>query len=103
MRIVEKDVFRVALVGCGAISGNHVAAVLAAGQTVAALCDVEEEKARTLAAATGLLNVPIFTDFETMLENVRPDVLHVCTPHDLHAPMTVAALKRGPTGGKKNA
>lgn len=95
MRIVEKDVFRVALVGCGAISGNHVAAILAAGQTVAALCDVEEEKARALAAATGLLNVPIFTDFETMLESARPDVLHICTPHDLHAPMTLAALKRG--------
>lgn len=93
--MIEKSIFRVALVGCGAISKNHVAAILAAGQTVAALCDVEEEKARALAAATGLLNVPIFTDFETMLDRVRPDVVHICTPHDLHAPMTVAALKRG--------
>ena len=93
--MIENQTFRVALVGCGAISKTHIAAILAAGQTVAALCDVEEEKARALAAGTGLLNVPIFTDFETMLDRVRPDVLHICTPHDLHAPMTVAALGRG--------
>lgn len=95
MRVVENRVFRVALVGCGVISEKHIKSILAAGQTVVALCDVVPEKARTLAAATGISDAAFYTDYEKMLDEVRPDIVHVCTPHDLHASMTVAALDRG--------
>ena len=90
----EKKIFRVALVGCGVISGTHLDAILAAGQTVVALCDTDVRKAEALAAKKGLSGIAVFTDYETMLNVVRPDVVHICTPHDLHVPMTVAALKR---------
>ena len=30
-----------------------------------------------------------------MIEKEQPDVLHVCTPHYLHVPMTQYALERG--------
>ena len=92
---MKKRKFRVALVGCGAISRTHIRAILAAEQTVVALCDLSREKAESLAAAEGLSDVSIYTDYETMLDAIHPDIVHICTPHDLHAPMTVAALGRG--------
>lgn len=92
--MTEPRTFRVALVGCGVISKTHLEAILAAGQTLVALCDIDTEKANHLAASRGLAGVPVYPDYETMLEAEKPDVVHICTPHDLHAPMSVAALKR---------
>lgn len=95
MRMIENHVFRVALVGCGVISGKHLEAILAAGQKIVALCDPEPEKANKRALSHGLTGVPVFTDYEKMLDEVHPDIVHICTPHDLHAPMTITALDRG--------
>ena len=36
-----------------------------------------------------------YASLEEMLEKERPDVLHICTPHYLHVPMTAYALQRG--------
>ncbi|MDR3120701.1 MAG: Gfo/Idh/MocA family oxidoreductase, partial [Clostridiales bacterium] len=36
-----------------------------------------------------------YTDYSEMLEKERPDVVHICTPHYLHVPMTIEAAKRG--------
>ena len=30
-----------------------------------------------------------------MLDEERPDVVHICTPHHLHAPMAIESLRRG--------
>ncbi len=92
---MKSNIFRVALVGCGAISKNHLKAVLAAKQTVAALCDINPDRARKLADAYSLGDIPIFADFDAMLETVPLDIVHICTPHNLHASMTVRALNRG--------
>lgn len=80
---------RVAVIGCGAISKNHLAAIEEAGQTLCALCDVEPEKARALG-----LNVPVYTDYSELLEKEKPDCVHICTPHYLHVPMCLAALEK---------
>ena len=87
-----KAEFRVALVGCGAISGNHLGGILAAGQTVCALCDLVLEKAQKKAVEFGLDGVAIYTDYTEMLRVEKPDIVHICTPHYLHAPMIVEAL-----------
>lgn len=86
--------FRAAVVGCGAIAPNHVTGILAAGQTLAAVCDPDRSHAERLLARFGL-SVPIYTDLEELLDREHPDVLHICTPHYLHAPMCCAALSRG--------
>ena len=86
--------FRVALVGCGSISGNHVAAIKAVGNDLCALCDVDLSQAQKLIQKHALGNIPIYTDYQTMLDEQKPDAVHICTPHDLHAPMSIAALKR---------
>lgn len=87
--------YRAAIVGCGAICSNHVGGIIDAGQTVAALCDIIPERAQAVIDRHGLKDVKIYTDYEKMLSEVRPDAVHICTPHYLHAPMAVSALDKG--------
>lgn len=87
---------RVAVVGAGTISGIHFDAIAdqqARGLAeLVGVCDVDAE----LAAATGQLwGVPSFTDHASLLRTLRPDVVHVCTPHDAHEPVAVDALAAG--------
>ena len=35
------------------------------------------------------------TDHRVVLDELRPDVVHICTPHDRHVPIAVDALERG--------
>ena len=57
-----KNQFRVALVGCGAISGNHIGGILAAGECVCALCDIDVKKGKALAEKFSLGDLPVYTD-----------------------------------------
>lgn len=86
--------YRVAIIGCGSISANHASALIAAGQTVCALCDINSENANKLKNRFSLENAKIYEDFRVMIENEHPDCVHICTPHYLHAPMIVYALER---------
>lgn len=86
---------RVAIVGCGAICGNHIKAIQAAGQRLCALCDINVRAAEEKAEKYGLENVRIYGDYASMLESEALDAVHICTPHDLHAPMAIAALEKG--------
>ncbi len=87
--------FRVAVIGCGAISGNHINGILSAGKTVCALCDVEPARAQQKAEQYGIRDAGIYTDYIEMLDREKPDSVHICTPHYLHAPMCIEALGRG--------
>lgn len=88
------NTLRVAVIGCGAIAANHVAAILASGNELCALCDIDPAQADKLTKKLELPALPVYTDYLTLLDEQKPDAIHVCTPHDLHAPMTIAALER---------
>ncbi|MFF6959569.1 Gfo/Idh/MocA family oxidoreductase [Streptomyces sp. NPDC008317] len=89
---------RTAVVGTGSIArGSHLpalAAVAAEGSVeIVAMVDVAEEAAR---AAAEEFSVPgAFTDLDTMLGEVRPDLVVLCTPPSLHREQAVAALRTG--------
>lgn len=86
--------FRIALVGCGNISYNHLTALQKLDNvTVVALCDIKPEKAEARKAEFNL-DAKIYTDYNEMLENESIDAVHVTTPHHLHASMAIAALRR---------
>lgn len=82
-----------AIVGAGAISVVHCEAVKnIPNARMTALCDTKIERAEEKALKYG---GKVYTDFNTMLENEKIDVLHICTPHYLHVPMAVSALRKG--------
>lgn len=86
--------FRVALVGCGTIAPVHLSALKKAGITPVALCDTVPEKAKALCESFGI-SPRLYTDYSEMLREERPDSVHLCTPHSLHAPMAAEALGMG--------
>jgi predicted dehydrogenase len=59
---------------------------------VAAVCDLEEERARVLAAE---LEAQPATDWRRMLAEVEPDLVYVTSPPPVHAEQTIAALEAG--------
>ena len=85
---------RVGVVGIGAISPLHIRGLLAAGQKIAALCDIEIERAARANEEFGL-GAKLYSDFGEMIEIEELDAVHICTPHYLHAPMICAALAKG--------
>ena len=85
---------KVCLIGCGVISGNHIPSLLRLNDVeIAALCDVKPEKAEQRKAQFSL-ECPVYEDYITMLDEVKPDSIHIMTPHYLHTEMTLEALKR---------
>lgn len=81
------------VIGTGAISGTHISALKKINAEIAGLCDVDVVKAEKKAAEYNL-GCPIFSDYKQMLETIRPDVVHICTPHYLHAEMAIYALEK---------
>ncbi len=58
-----------------------------------AICDVNESRARALAAE---MRVPgVYSDFRRMLAEEKPDITVVATPNVYHKEMTLAALEAG--------
>lgn len=85
---------RVGLIGAGNISRAHIPAYRAFPEQIAlvAVCDIDEAAARTRAEGT---NATIYTDAETMLRKADLDAVDICTIHDQHAPLALAAIARG--------
>ena len=84
---------RAAVVGCGVIAPMHIGSIAAAGGEVVQLCDIDADKAARL-KAEHCPGAEVTADFADVL-SAKPDVIHVCTPHYLHADMAEAALSRG--------
>ena len=59
---------------------------------LAAVCDTDPQR---LAAAVAAYGVPGFADHLSLIEEVRPDVVHICTPHNQHASVAADCLERG--------
>lgn len=84
-----------ALVGCGRISARHAALLggnVIPGASLAAVCDIVEEKAKKVGEKYG---VPHFQDYNEMMERQRPDVVVVLTESGNHARHTIDLAKYG--------
>lgn len=85
--------YRVCVIGCGVIAPNHIRALQENEQTeLVAVCDVIEERARARAELGGCA---YYTDYHQMLEEVKPDAVHLCLPHSLHAPVAIDCMRAG--------
>jgi myo-inositol 2-dehydrogenase / D-chiro-inositol 1-dehydrogenase len=81
------------ILGAGWIGQRHAQTL--AGRTdvtVAAVCDLDVDRADQLAAAVG---ARVFGNWRDMLDEAELDVLWICTPPRAHADPAVAALDGG--------
>ena len=84
---------RVALVGCGRISRTHFEAIRSVqGLELAAVCDIDEERARSAGEENG---VPWFTSYARMLQEADCHAVAVCTPSGLHPQHGIMAARAG--------
>ena len=93
-RVDMKNKFKVALIGCGVISDNHITSLLALECVeIVSLVDIDTKKAKAKKEKYGL-DCRIYSDYIKMLDTEKPDAIHVLTPHHLHTEMTLEALSR---------
>lgn len=87
-----RESLRLGIIGCGRIHRNHAqAARLAEGVTLVGVADVDQA---TVDAAATEWGVPGYTDYRAMLA-AGLDVVSICLPHHLHAPISRAAAEAG--------
>ena len=80
-----------AVIGLGDISAIHIAAIQANPEIrLTAVCDIDES-----AKARAPKGIPFYQDHRQMLEDVKPDVVHICLPHYLHVPVSEEAAAMG--------
>jgi predicted dehydrogenase len=88
------DLVRVAIVGGGFAGGSHVEALRRVpGVEVALLAGSDRGRSRATADALGIERST--GDYREALADDSIDVVHNCTPNDLHAEVTAAALEAG--------
>lgn len=79
---------RSAIIGYGNIAKLHEQVLKQQGHEIIAVCDCNED---ALSSAPGRNH---YTDYVEMLDREQIDVVHICTPHYLHAQMIIDALTR---------
>ncbi|MFW5980854.1 MAG: Gfo/Idh/MocA family protein [Halanaerobiaceae bacterium] len=86
------------IIGVGGIAnGKHMPALAQLDDEVemAAFCDIIKKRAVKGAEEYGTSDAEVFTDYKELLKMDEIDIVHVLTPNDVHAPITIAALKAG--------
>jgi len=85
--------YKVAVIGCGNIAPMHLESIqMLNGPEILAVCDSKEDRAQAKAKQ---YKCKYYTDYKEMLDIEKLDVVHICTPHYLHAPMTMYAANKG--------
>ena len=83
------------VVGCGGISKNqHIPALMKIDEVeIVAVCDILKERAEFAREMSGAKYA--FTDYKDLIALSELDMVDICTPNYLHAPVAIEALKSG--------
>src|SRR6187399_1828218 len=81
-----------ALIGCGRIGQRHAKHISSVG-TLSAVCDVDGNKARGIAAEYGSTAYASLDDLLSKEKDLN--VVAICTPNGLHAEHSIKALNSG--------
>ena len=85
--------YRAAVIGCGNIFPMHAVSIQRTpGVELVAVCDVKKDRAR---ASAEEFSCTAYTDYQEMLRAEQLDVVHLCLPHYLHAPVAIDCMKQG--------
>ncbi|PZE21480.1 Gfo/Idh/MocA family protein [Paenibacillus xerothermodurans] len=89
--------FKIGIIGCGGIAnGKHMPALRKQPNAeLVAFCDIDIGKAHEAAENYGVLGAKVYADYLELLSDESIDIVHVCTPNDSHADISIAALESG--------
>ena len=85
---------RYAIIGCGRISPNHIIAAQNNGLEIVALADVVKENAedKILKFELDSSKVKVYTDYKTMLEKEKPELVAIATESGKHAEIALECM-----------
>ncbi len=89
---------KIGIIGCGGIAnGKHLPSLSKVKEAeIVAFCDLIEERAQEAAKKYGVPGARVYTDYKELLaKESEIEVIHVCTPNRMHAPITIDALESG--------
>lgn len=88
---------QVGIIGCGGIAfGKHLPSLSKLNHVkIVAFCDINKEKAERAAKEYGGEDAVIYEDYSQLIEQSSVEVVHVCTPNNSHAEISIAALHGG--------
>jgi predicted dehydrogenase len=82
------------LIGCGGIARSHLTALMELPSVeVAAVCDLSAARAEAAAERFGIAKW--YTDYQKLLAEVSPNLVHVTTPPSSHFSIAKACLSSG--------
>ncbi|MGI8914447.1 MAG: Gfo/Idh/MocA family protein, partial [Chloroflexota bacterium] len=86
--------YRMAVLGCGPRGRSQARAIQQHPRAeLVGLCDLDSRRLNALADELGMAER--FTDFEQMIREQQPEVLHIPTASRFHAQLAIAALQLG--------
>lgn len=87
---------RYALIGCGRISPNHIAAAQENKLEIAAICDLLPENMQDKVLKFSLApQTRLYTDYKKMLQEVKPQLVAICTESGKHAQIALDCIEAG--------
>ena len=84
-----------ALIGCGRIAPNHIAAAKANGLELVGICDIDGNSLKDKTSKFGLVNVHQFLDYHEMLEKEKPEIVAIATESGKHAAIALDSIYYG--------
>lgn len=83
-----------AIIGCGRISPNHIAAALENNLDIVALCDINEAKMdNTIELFKLSKNTRKYLDYSEMLRNEKLDLIAICTESGKHGKIALDCIE----------
>ena len=86
-----KSKLRAGIIGAGFIAKVHARAIRNSGNELVAIASSTPESAASVAESFGIQKV--FNTWQELVESPEVDVVHICTPNELHAEIAIAAAK----------
>ena len=83
---------RYALIGCGRISPNHIAAAKANNLDMVAICDIDPWMMHDKSVKFDLDKVKQYTDYHEMLEKEKPELVAIATESGKHAAIALDCI-----------
>lgn len=83
-----------AIIGCGRISPNHIAAALENNLDIVALCDIDSSKIDFIIEKFNITaNVKKYTDYKEMIKNEKIDLIAICTESGNHGKIALDCIE----------
>ncbi len=83
-----------ALIGCGRISKNHIAACKKNNLEICGLCDIDLSKIESLIQAADLSGqIHRYSDYKELIREEKPDLISIATESGAHAEIAAYCIK----------